>query len=75
MKVFSYSEMPNDIRDAVFEMYDYVGNNCYVRYYVNSTVEPSDLQIKIDKWLIEQGVDGGDAYTEGEDVLLDHSWQ
>ena len=72
-KVFDCTDMPNDVHDAFFNIYDDVGNDCYVDHYIQ--FDPNKETLLLDKWLIENGdINMLLADDEGEHVLIRHWW-
>lgn len=62
LKVFDCLEMPSDVRKNFFSAWDNKGNDCYLRWSVETETEP------VDQWLLANGAE------LGEDVLISHWW-
>lgn len=82
--------MPEKIKKAFFRLFEDYGNDIYVNYTINderfkytlpdgTEVDDSDSEwahdkIAIDKWLVENGAEGGSENEEGETVIIKHWW-
>lgn len=79
MKVFDCQHgMPNDVKTALFNIFDCAGNDVYVDYTIADSIweedEGHDYKL-LDKWLIENGAEGpANDKSEGETVLIKHWW-
>ena len=79
MKVFDcQDQMDDDVKKALFRIYDHTGNDCFIDYTIADSVweedEGHDYKL-LDKWLIENGAEGPREDGEvGETVLIKFWW-
>jgi len=59
-------KMPDDVKKYFFDIYENIGNDCWVEYIVCD--DPTDVNI-LDKWLLKNT-----DVCEGETILLKHWW-
>ncbi len=68
MKVFDCQDMPKELRDHFYSLWDDKGNDTYVQWGVQDTIyDEGDPSILIDEWLIANGALPKPAY---EQVLI-----
>jgi hypothetical protein len=65
MKVFSISDMPEDAREEVFNVFEEVGNDLCFSYHLE---DKDDECPALDKFLIEQGT------IKDEEILILKTW-
>lgn len=73
-KVFDCQDMPDDVREAIFDLFmdNNAGNDCYVDYTVGVPMCEVDTlscsEITLNDWLVSQGA------QPVEHVLIKHWW-
>ncbi len=74
MTVFDCQDMPEELRQRFYEETGHYGDDVYVDWHINDTIDPSDDKKVVDAWLVEQGMDAGGEDREGAHVLIKRWW-
>ena len=56
MKVFDCNDMPDDLANAFFNMWDHLGNDSCMPWTIGDSIyEEGDPSIALETWLLENG--------------------
>lgn len=68
MRQFAIDRLPEDVKEAFFDQYDHIGNDCWVEVCVEWDEDSTDELDVLTAWLKKKGV------KNGATVLIEHMW-